>query len=149
VLAERLLAGALIDLAQLLPVLALVAVRHPGGAPWWPALLLATLGTLLCASVLGALASSFTSSPGEVMLYVFIPLLPAFYLAGLFVPPQGTGARAVAALLPLSHLHEALIGALGGQALESPAAAAAAGAIFCLVGLLGAYGAGRRVLEAE
>jgi ABC-2 family transporter len=149
VLAERLAAGALIDLAQLAPVLALIAIRHPGGAAWWPALVLATLGTLLCASVLGALASAFTSSPGEVMLYVFIPLLPAFYLAGLFVPPSGAGWRAVAAVLPISHLHEALAGALGGRALENPAAAALAGAVFVLAGLAAAYAAGRRVLEAE
>lgn len=149
VLAERLTAGALLDLAQLVPVLALVAIRHPAGAPWWPALLLTAFGTLLCAGVLGALASSLTTSPGEVMLYVFIPLLPAFYVAGLFVPPAGAAWRAVAAALPISHLHEALAGALGGTALEGPAAAAAAGLVFVALGLAAAFAAGRRVLEAD
>ena len=149
VLSERLAAGALIDLAQMIPVLLLIAVRHPGGALWWPALVLTTLGTLLCAAALGAVASALTSSPGEVMLYVFIPLLPAFYVAGLFVPPSGPVWRAAAAALPPSHLHEALVGALGGVPLEGPLGASIGGAAFCAVGLALAWLAGRLVLEAE
>ena len=86
VLLERLAASAAIDMAQLAPILLLAALRHPGALAWWPALLLAVAGTVLCANLVGALASTFTTAPGEVMLYVLLPLLPAFYLAGVFAP---------------------------------------------------------------
>lgn len=145
---DRVIAMALIDAVQLLPVLALIALRHPDRATWWAPLLLALLGTLVAVDALGALASSFADSPGEVMLYVLIPLLPAFYLAGLFVPMTGGAAGLAATLLPFSHLHAALEGALG-SAGGSPAAAAAGGVAWLLLGALLAAASGRRVLEAE
>jgi ABC-type multidrug transport system permease subunit len=146
-LTARLLAFAAVDLAQLLPLLALVALRHPAAARWWPAVLLTLAGTLLAANALGALASSLAASPGEVMLWVMLPLLPAFYLSGLFLPPAGPMA-VVARLLPFSYLHDALDGALGGRPAIDPAAAAVAGLAFLLLSAASARAIGRRVLEA-
>jgi hypothetical protein len=145
---ERVLAAAGIDLAQLLPLLALVAVRHPGTAAWWAPALLALAGTLVTANALGAFASSLASAPGEVMLWVMLPLLPAFYLSGLFVPATGL-LGAAARLLPFSYLHDALDGALGGQPGIAPAACAGAGLAFAAAAAAAAWASGRRVLEAE
>jgi ABC-type multidrug transport system permease subunit len=146
-LLERLTASAAVDLAQLLPLLALIAVRHPQAPAWWPAVLLSLAGTLLAVNVLGALASSLASSPGEVMVWVMLPLLPSFYLSGLFVPPTGVMA-AVARLLPFSYLHDALNGAVGGRPAADPLTCGAAGIVCLVVAAVAAWAAGRRVLEA-
>jgi hypothetical protein len=82
-----------------------------------------------------------------VMLWVMLPLLPAFYLSGLFLPATGPAAI-VARLLPFSYLHDALGGALGGSPAIDPPACAAAGAAFLAVAAIAARAAGRRVLEA-
>lgn len=147
-LTERLLACAAVDLVQLLPLLALIALRHPQAtAAWGPAVLLTLAGALLAANALGACASSLASSPGEVMLWVMLPLLPAFYLSGLFLPPAGPMA-VVARLLPFSYLHDALDGALGGRPALDPVQAAAAGLAALLLSVAASRAIGRRVLEA-
>ena len=148
-LLERLSTSAGIDFIQMLPVIVMVGIRHPGGASWWPALVLGSAAVLLAGNLLGAVVSTLSDSPGEVMLFVLIPLLPAFYLSGLFTPPQGPLLTVIAQLLPFSYLHEALLGSLG---LESPLTAweAALGAAGFVVGILGLTGLlGRRVLESD
>jgi hypothetical protein len=107
----------------------------------------ALAGTLLAANALGAFASSLASSPGEVMVWVMLPLLPAFYLSGLFLPATGPMA-AVARLLPFSYLHDALDGALGGAPALGPLGCAAGGAAFVALSAAAAWAMGRRVLEA-
>ena len=146
-LVERLAASALIDAIQFLPVLALVALRSPDGWRWWGPVALCTAGVLAIGNAVGALASSLTSAPGEVMLYVLIPLLPAFYLAGLFVPPRGNIAVLVSRLLPFSYLHDGLVGALGGSPVLDPTRVAVAGVAMVAAGALAAAAIGRRVLE--
>ncbi|MGH7903095.1 MAG: ABC transporter permease [Candidatus Dormibacteraceae bacterium] len=146
---ERVAVSAGIDLVQVLPVLVLILVRRPALAGWWPALLLAVAGTLLMANVLGAFASTLSRSPGEVMLYVLLPTLPAFYLAGVFTP-FGDGVRvAISRLIPFSYLHEALVGSLGGAPVLVPWQAALGGAAFVAVGAGSAAALGRRLLEAD
>jgi ABC-type multidrug transport system permease subunit len=147
-LLERLAASASIDLAQLAPVLLLLAIRHPGAAAWWPALLLTVAATVLGANVVGALASTFTTAPGEVMLYVLLPLLPAFYLAGVFAPVRSPAQRVASVFLPMTYLHEALLGALQGAPRLSVGTVATGGAVMLLVAVAGALAAGRRVVEA-
>lgn len=145
--ADRVAAAASVDVAQTLPLLLVVAVRHPGGAVWWPGLLCALIGMLLVVDALGAFASSLASSPGEVMLCVMLPLLPAFFLSGVFVPPFGA-LIPISHLLPFAYFHAALVGALGGSAAVSPLGCVLGGIAFSLVGLGAAYLTGRRVLEA-
>jgi ABC-type multidrug transport system permease subunit len=148
-LLERLSINAAIDLVQLLPVLLLVGIRHPEGLAWWPALLLATCAVLLIGNLIGAVASMLSDSPGEVMLYVFIPLLPVLYLSGVFTPLKQPALLVISRFLPFSYLHEALLGALGGQPNLLLWETALAGFGF-LVGAAGLTGRlGRRVLEAE
>jgi ABC-type multidrug transport system permease subunit len=148
-LLERLSINAAIDLLQLSPVLVLVAIRDPRDLAWWPALLLTTAAVLLVGNLLGAGASLLSDSPGEVMLYVFIPLLPLMYLSGVFTPLSAPALVVISRLLPFSYLHEALLGALGGQPglLHWETALAGFGFLVGAAGLIG--GLGRRVLETE
>jgi ABC-2 type transporter len=148
-LIERLATSALIDLVQLTPVLVLIALRHPSQFAWWPPLLLGTAAVLLIGNLMGAVASTLSDSPGEVMLYVFIPLLPLLYLSGVFTPLTQPALLAVSRLLPFSYLHESLQGALGGQPNLLPWETLL-GSFGFLVGAAGLTGRlGRRVLESD
>src|SRR5205807_2862202 len=148
-LIERLSTSAVIDLLQVTPVLALIALRHPSQVTWWPALLLSTVAVLLIGNLLGAVASTLSDSPGEVMLYVIIPLLPLLYLSGVFTPLEPPILLVVSRLLPFSYLYEALLGALGAQPNLLPWETVLGGFGF-LVGAIGLTGRfGRRVLESD
>jgi ABC-type multidrug transport system permease subunit len=148
-LIERLSTSAVIDFVQLIPVLALIALKHPSAFAWWPALLLTIAAVLLIGNLMGAVASSFAQSPGEVMLYVVIPLLPLLYLSGIFTPLPQPALLVISRLLPFSYLHEALLGALGGQPTLPPWETLLAGLGF-LVGAAGLAGRlGRRVFESD
>jgi ABC-type multidrug transport system permease subunit len=148
-LIERLSTSALIDLMQLTPVLVLIALRRPSEFAWWPALLLSTAAVLLLGNLMGAVASTLSDSPGEVMLYVFIPLLPLLYLSGVFTPLAHPALLVISRLLPFSYLHESLLGALGGQPNLLPWETLLGGFGF-LVGAAGLTGRlGRRVTESD
>jgi len=148
-LIERLSTNAVIDLLQLASVLVLIALRHPSQATWWPALVLSTVGVLLIGNLMGAVASTLSDSPGEVMLYVFIVLLPLLFLSGVFTALTEPALLAVSRLLPFSYLHESLVGALGGQP-NLLAWETLLGGFGFLVGAAGLTGRlGQRVLEAD
>jgi len=148
-LIERLSTSALIDLLQMIPVLVLIAVRHPSQFAWWPSLLLSTAAVLLLGNLMGAIASTLSDSPGEVMLYVFIPLLPLLYLSGVFTTLEHPALLVISRLLPFSYLHESLLGALGGQPNLLPWETLLGGFGF-LVGAAGLTGRlGRRVTESD
>jgi len=148
-LIERLSTSAVIDLMQVTPVLLLIALRRPSEFAWWPALLLGTAAVLLIGNLMGAVASTLSDAPGEVMLYVFIPLLPLLYLSGVFTPLTQPALLVVSRLLPFSYLHESLLAALGGQPNLLPWETLLGGFGF-LVGAAGLTGRlGRRVLESD
>lgn len=148
-LIERLGTSAAIDFIQLVPVLLLIAIRHPLGFAWWPAMIVGTAAVLLIGNLLGALASTLTSSPGEVMLFVVIPLLPLLYLSGVFTPFDQPVLLVISRLLPYGYLYQALLGALGGSPNLLPWATFV-GAFGFLVGAAGLTGRlGRRVLETD
>ena len=140
-LIERLSTNSAIDFVQLIPVLVLIALRRPSTFAWWPALLLSTAAVLLIGNLMGAIAST--------LLYVVIPLLPLLYLSGIFTPPSEPALLVVSRLLPFSYLHEALLGALGGQPNLLPWETLLGGLGF-LVGAAGLTGRlGRRVFESD
>ncbi len=148
-LIERLSTSALIDLIQIVPLLVLIALRHPTQFAWWSALLLSTAAVLLIGNLMGAVASTLSDSPGEVMLYVFIPLLPLLYLSGVFTPLAQPALLVISRLLPFSYLHESLLGTLGGQPNLLPWETLLGGFGF-LVGAAGLTGRlGRRVTESD
>jgi len=146
---ERLATNAAIDFLQIVPALILIGIRSPAGFAWWPALILTIAAGLAIGNLLGAVASILSDSPGEVMLFVFVPLLPAFFLSGLFTPFSDPVLLTVSRLLPFSYLHQSLLGALGGHPNLFPWETALGGAGF-LVGAGGLIGLfGRRVVEAD
>lgn len=146
---ERLSASAAIDFFQVLPVLILIALARPAGYLWWPALILTVAAVLAIGNLLGAVASTLSDSPGEVMLFVFIPLLPLFFLAGVFTPLPDPILLTVSRLIPFSYLQQALLGAIGGHPTLAPWVAMLGGAGF-LVGAAGLTGRlGRRVIETD
>jgi ABC-type multidrug transport system permease subunit len=148
-LIERLSTSALIDFLQVTPLLVLIALRHPSAFAWWPALALSTAAVLLIGNLMGAVASTLSDSPGEVMLYVFIPLLPLLYLSGVFTPLTQPALLVISRLLPFSYLHESLLGALGGDP-NLLAWETLLGGFGFLVGAAGLTGRlGRRVLESD
>jgi ABC-type Na+ efflux pump permease subunit len=148
-LIERLGTNAVIDFIQIVPVLLLIAVRRPSAVVWWPAMVVGTAAVLTIGNLLGAVASTLSDSPGEVMLYVLVPLLPLLYLSGVFVTPVNPVLLVISRLLPFSYLHEALLAALGGQPNLLPWEAFIGGFGF-LVGGAGLIGAlGRRVFESD
>jgi hypothetical protein len=148
-LIERLSTSALIDLLQFAPVLVLIALRHPAEFAWWAPLLVSTAAVLLLGNLMGAVASTLSDSPGEVMLYVFIPLLPLLFLSGVFTRLSQPVLLVISRLLPFSYLHESLLGALGGQANLLPWETLLGGLGF-LVGAAGLTGLlGRRVTESD
>jgi len=148
-LIERLATNSAIDFLQLAPVLVLLGLRHPSTFAWWPPLLLTVAAVLLIGNLLGAVASTLSDSPGEVMLYVILPLLPLLYLSGTFTAVTQPALLVVSHLLPFTYLHESLLGALGGAPSLSPWETALGGFGF-LVGAAGLIGRlGRRVLESD
>ena len=148
-LIERLSTSAAIDLLQVTPVLLLIALAHPSEFAWWPALLLGIAAVLLVGNLMGAVAATLSDSPGEVMLYVFIALLPLLYLSGVFTPFTQPVLLVVSRVLPFSYLHESLLGALGGHPNLLPWESMLGGFGF-LVGAVGLTGRlGRRVLESD
>jgi hypothetical protein len=146
---ERIGAASLVDLVQLAPVLALACALHLQ-VRWWPALWLAAAASLVAANLLGALATTVASSPGEVMVLTLLPLLPALYASGVFVPLTGPG-QVVERALPFAYLQQALAGVLGAPAAllwATPLQAALGGLAWLGAALGGAVLAGRRVVEA-
>jgi ABC-type transport system involved in multi-copper enzyme maturation permease subunit len=148
-LIERLGTNASIDFIQIAPVLLAIAIRRPAGFEWWPALLLATAAVLLIGNLLGAVASTLSDSPGEVMLYVVLPLLPLLFLSGAFAPLTNPVLLVISRILPFSYLHEAILGALGGPAnlLHWETFLGGAGFLIGAAGLTGRFG--RRVIEVD
>ena len=111
--------------------------------------MLSVAAVLLIGNLMGAVASTLSDSPGEVMLYVFITLLPLLFLSGVFTSLTGPALLAVSRLLPFTYLHEALVGALGGQP-NLLAWETLLGGFGFLVGAAGLTGRlGRRVLESD
>ncbi len=145
---ERIGAASLVDLAQVGPVLVLACALHlrPG---WWPAIWLAAAGSLVAANLLGALATTLATSPGEVMVLTLFPLLPVLYASGLFVPLTGAG-QVVERALPFAYLQQALAGLLGAPPAllwTTPLQAALGGLAWVVAALGGVVLAGRRVVE--
>lgn len=120
-LGERILAGAALDFAQLLPSLVVVlAAWRPGSHVWLaapPVLLL----TLLAANLIGVWVAAVARSLAEGALFAAVVSLFVLHGSGVFrsSPPGGIGA-ALEATLPFGPLHHLLLAA--GGAAPAPAA---------------------------
>ncbi|HZB97023.1 MAG TPA: ABC transporter permease [Candidatus Sulfotelmatobacter sp.] len=126
-----------IDLAQLLPALAVVLVSGGAGPTAWISLLVAGAAALLVANSIGCLVTLVGSDAGEVLLGVTVILAPVLFLGGLFTGVPREGWRWWAARVdPFSYLHSAFISALGGAPAFAPGAILTAAALSVLVALI-------------
>ena len=143
-------AAAAVDVVQLLPVLLAVGLSGGAGPVELVTLLVAAGAAVVVTNVLGCVVTLAAANAAEVLLDVVVLLAPLLYLGGLFTGVPADGWRSAAGIVdPFSHLHSALIGALGGAPTYPPAVdaawimAAAAGAMGILLLL------SRRILERD
>ena len=141
-------AGALVDLIQLLPVVLLVAIAGGATPLEWAGLVVAVLAGLLTGSLLGCVVACLAGGVGEVLLDVCVLLAPLLFFGGLFtgVPRQGWGWT-VALIDPFGQLGSAFIGALGGTPAFSPATVLLVSAAAIVVVLAGVGLLSRPLLE--
>jgi hypothetical protein len=142
------LAAAAVDAMQLLPALAVVMLGGGAGVDAAGSLLLCVAATLLAANVLGCALALLAGGAAEVLLDVAVVLAPLLFLGGLFTGVPRQGWRLVVARLdPFSHLHSALIGALGGDRTFAPGEDAAAALGWAALALLTLVPLGRAMLR--
>ena len=113
-LVQRCLAGAALDVLQLLPSVLLIGVV---GAPAKIPMTVATLAlTLLIANILGAWIAALARSVAEAALFGAVVALLLLHVSGVFrTPPDGSLADLAQTLAPFSALHASLL-ALSGLA---------------------------------
>ena len=116
-LAERILAGAVLDTLEILPALLAVSwFGRPGGATL--ALLLVSLPlALLAANLVGALVAAVARSIAEGALLASLASLFLLHGSGVFrTPDPGSWQARLEEFLPFAPFHEALFSAVGGGA---------------------------------
>lgn len=137
VLGSWLMAGALVDFAQLLPALIVVLALAPTTLASGAALILAVAAVLVVANSIGFAISALGGGPGEVLLDTVVLLAPLLFLGGLFTGVPASGWRATAATVdPFAYAHAAFIAALGGSPSFSSAAVVAAALWSAAAGLV-------------
>ncbi|RMF30595.1 MAG: hypothetical protein D6759_11585, partial [Chloroflexi bacterium] len=137
------------DLAQTLPIVALLGVLfHPGGATL--GLLTATLAAALtCSNVISLLVTLLPGGRREVILYAMITVFALLFLGGVFRPigPTEGLLKAIAHLVPYAPLHQAVRLAMQGRTVWS-AGEALADAIVLVAASLGlAWAAAPRLMR--
>ena len=112
--AQRLLASALIDLLELLPSLGVIALAYHTSGSELLRLVLAVGFGLLVANALGILVASLASSLAETALLASVTALLLLHAAGVFRAPQpGSIAESIARVIPFHYMHQAIAGAVG------------------------------------
>jgi hypothetical protein len=130
-------AGALVDLAQLLPALIVVVALAPTTVATGVALIIAVAAVLIVANSLGFAVSALGGGPGEVLLDTVVLLAPLLFLGGLFTGVPADGWRAAAASVdPFAYVHAAFIAALGGTPSFSSGAVVLAAVCSAVAGLI-------------
>lgn len=108
-------AGVLVELIQLIPILALVIVRGEGSFTWEGTFVAVAVLTVLSVNLLGLLVSGLASSSGEVHLFSTLVVFPLIGISGIFrTPAAADSVMAKASLLsPLTYLYQGLMAVLG------------------------------------
>ncbi len=118
---ELLAVNAVLDLAQLLPALALVYVLNPAPLVWVLAATFAVFLTLVTANCIGVFIANFTTSPADVLLYATAILAPLIYLSGFFRNQNPTGLlAALRDLIPFAYTNDALKAVFGLTTRTTP-----------------------------
>jgi ABC-type transport system involved in cytochrome c biogenesis permease component len=106
---ERLLAGALVDLIELVPSLIVIAIVYridPAPAGW---LALAVLAGLLTANAVGILVATVAASLAETALLAAVTALLLLHAGGTFrTPAPGSAAEALQHAVPFHYMNQAI-----------------------------------------
>lgn len=142
---DRTLAGALLDLLQLLPTAAVILALADLGVGRIGPLALALFIALVAANALGVLVAWAARSIAEAAMFGSVVSLFLLHGSGVFrTPLPGSFGAGVEAVLPFTALHEAVLAMLGASpgpvTLTDRLAAAGVGAAVLLV-LVTAFGA--------
>ena len=114
-LAERVLAGAALDLLELLPGMIAIAALGSAAAPVWGLLIPSVLLALIAANLVGVWVAAAARSIAEGALFASVAALFLLHGSGVFRTPRPGSFGAVAeGLLPFAPLHEVLFDAAGG-----------------------------------
>lgn len=122
-LLERALAGACMDMMQLLPALAVIAWSAGARAAPVVSLLAVLAGTLTFANLIGLWLAAFARSVAEGALVAAVVALLLLHASGVFrTAARGSLAARIEAVAPFRALHEALLALNGaGEPAGAPA----------------------------
>ena len=111
---QRWAAGSLLDLLQLLPSLALIALAYRAETAELARLLAGVALGLLVANALGILVAWIARSIAETALLASVAALLLLHAAGVFrSPEQGTIADTVQRAVPFHYMHQTVRAAVG------------------------------------
>jgi hypothetical protein len=113
---ERIAAGALIDLIELLPSLAVIALVHGSALVDALRMLGWVAGGLLAANALGVIVAGLARSIAETALLAAVASLLLLHAAGVFrEPAPGGPAAALQRAVPFHYMHAAIQRAAGAR----------------------------------
>ena len=143
ILLQKTLAGAVLDTAQLVPALAVLALAGvPGRIPATVAVL---LGSLLLANTIGAWLAAIARSVAEGALFAAVATLLLLHGSGVFrTPPPASLAAGIERVAPFRALHECLLGLAGAP--SSPAGGTILALLVAVLAAMAITGAAASVL---
>lgn len=114
-LAERILAGVVLDTLEILPALLVVSWLGGAGGPALAMLLASVPPALLAANLVGCWVAALARSIAEGALLAALASLFLLHGSGVFrTPAEGSWEARLEALLPFTPFHEALFAVAGG-----------------------------------
>jgi hypothetical protein len=114
IVGQRLIAAAAIDLVELLPSLAAIALIHDADGSETVRLLLWVGLGLVTANGLGILVAAWASSLAETALAASVAALLLLHAGGVFRTPEpGSGAARLERAIPFHYMHQAVSRAAG------------------------------------
>lgn len=114
-LAERILAGVVLDTLEILPALLVVSWLGGAGGPALAMLLASVPPALLAANLVGCWVAALARSIAEGALLAALASLFLLHGSGVFrTPAEGSWEAGLEALLPFTPFHEALFAVAGG-----------------------------------
>ncbi len=126
---QRTAAGAVLDVLQLGPALAVAAVGAGAGPSAFLAVFLTLAATVWVANLLGVLVAAATRSLAEAALFSAVSTLLLLHASGVFrTPAPGSFGATVESVAPFRALHEGLL----SMSMMTPVGGGAALGVWCV-----------------
>jgi len=147
---QRVMASAALDLVELAPSIALIALGRGASPGLLGAAIPSVVVGLLAANLLGAWAAAVARSVAEGALFSAVSALLLLHLAGTFrSPTPGTWGAVVERWIPFRPLHEGLLALTGARGAIGAATESLLPALVLFVGLLVTWGRGPLTARAR